>query len=415
MIILNYKNQLYKYFLYISALLVTLFIIVNVFYKEQAKDLKDVKTSTITYKDELTEVNVEYPRFKDDKINKLITDIIYDYVKEFKKFDTVQKSLIMNYKLYYFDNYVNITFNIENTLEKAKNKNILLNLKNKEISYISSVYDKEYLENEINEIVYYKYQTDVYEKIKESNINNNTYIIDENKIEVYFNNINFENLDYIPYIIIPLTEDTFNEDEVPDENKKYIAFTFDDGPSKYTKELLKTLELNDSTATFFMLGNRMKYNEEIVKKVYKSSSEVASHTYSHKNLNKLSKDDILKEINSTSIIFNKITNDNIKYIRPPYGNYNDTVKSTNFPIILWNIDPKDWLVKDSTKVYNSVLKHACDGCIVLMHDLYPTTIEAVKMLIPKLNSLGYEVVSISDLAKYKNYNLKNGEIIRKIK
>lgn len=415
MIILNYKNQLYKYFLYISALLVTLFIIVNVFYKEQTKDLKDVKTSTITYKDELTEVNVEYPRFKDDKINKLITDIIYDYVKEFKKFDTVQKSLIMNYKLYYFDNYVNITFNIENTLEKAKNKNILLNLKNKEISYISSVYDKEYLENEINEIVYYKYQTDVYEKIKESNINNNTYIIDENKIEVYFNNINFENLDYIPYIIIPLTEDTFNEDEVPDENKKYIAFTFDDGPSKYTKELLKTLELNDSTATFFMLGNRMKYNEEIVKEVYKSSSEVASHTYSHKNLNKLSKDDILKEINSTSIIFNKITNDNIKYIRPPYGNYNDTVKSTNFPIILWNIDPKDWLVKDSTKVYNSVLKHACDGCIVLMHDLYPTTIEAVKMLIPKLNSLGYEVVSISDLAKYKNYDLKNGEIIRKIK
>ena len=415
MIILNYKNQLYKYFLYISALLVTLFVIVNVFYKEPSKDLKDVKTSTIAYKDNLTEVNVEYPRFKDDKLNKLITDIVYDYVKEFKKFDTVQKSLIMNYKLYYFEDYVNITFNIENTLEKAKNKNILLNLKSKEVSYISNVYDKEYLENEINEIVYYKYQTDVYEKIKESNINNNTYLIDENKIDVYFNNINFENLDYIPYITIPLTEDTFDENDVPDENKKYIAFTFDDGPSKYTKELLKTLELNYSTATFFMLGNRMKYNEEIVSEVYNSSSEVASHTYSHKNLNKLSKDDILKEINSTSIIFNEITNDNIKYIRPPYGNYNDTVKSTNYPIVLWNIDPKDWLVKDSTKVYNAVLKHACDGCIVLMHDLYPTTIEAVKMLIPKLNSMGYEIVSISDLVKYKNYNLKNGEIIRKIK
>ena len=84
-------------------------------------------------------------------------------------------------------------------------------------------------------------------------------------------------------------------------------------------------------------------------------------------------------------------------------------------IVLWNIDPKDWLVKDSKKVYNSVLKHACDGCIVLMHDLYPTTIEAVKMLIPKLNNMGYEIVSISDLLKYKNYNLKNGEIIRKIK
>ena len=99
MIILNYKNQLYKYFLYISVVLVSLFIIVNVFYKEPVKDLKDVKTSIITYKDEITEVNVEYPRFKDDKINKLITNIIYDYVKEFKKFDTIKKSLIMDYKL----------------------------------------------------------------------------------------------------------------------------------------------------------------------------------------------------------------------------------------------------------------------------------------------------------------------------
>ena len=199
------------------------------------------------------------------------------------------------------------------------------------------------------------------------------------------------------------------------QNKKYIAFTFDDGPSKYTKELIKTLELNNTSATFFMLGNRMKYNEDIVKEVYNSNSEVASHTYSHKNLNKLSSKDILSEINSPVIAFNEITGGDIKYLRPPYGNYNDIVKSTNYPIILWNIDPKDWLAKDSSKVYNSVLKHACDGCIVLMHDIYPTTIEAVKMLIPKLNSMGYEVVSVSNLAKYKNYEIKNSEIIRKIK
>ena len=147
MIILNYKNQLYKYFLYISVVLVSLFIIVNVFYKEPVKDLKDVKTSIITYKDEITEVNVEYPRFKDDKINKLITNIIYDYVKEFKKFDTIKKSLIMDYKLYYFDNYVNITFNIEaNTpiylwiyVEKDATKRIILQygipIKKKDSSY----------------------------------------------------------------------------------------------------------------------------------------------------------------------------------------------------------------------------------------------------------------------------------------
>ena len=222
-------------------------------------------------------------------------------------------------------------------------------------------------------------------------------------------------MSYVPYVIIPLSEEVYVEDGSENQDKKYISFTFDDGPSKYTKELLKTLELNNSSATFFMLGNRMKYNEDIVKEIYNSSSEVASHTYSHKNLDKLSSNDILNEINSPAILFNEITNGEIKYLRPPYGNYNDTVKSTNYPIILWNIDPKDWLVKDSSKVYNSVLKHACDGCIVLMHDIYPTTIEAVKMLIPKLNDMGYEVVSISNLAKYKNHEIKNSEIIRKIK
>lgn len=415
MIILNYKNQLYKYFLYISALLVSLFVIVNVFYKEPIKVSKEVSDSIIEYKDDITEINVEYPRFKNDKINKIITDILYDYIKEFKKFDTIKKSLIMDYKLYYFEDYVNITFTVENTIDKAKNKNILINLKSQELSYITNVYDKDYLEQEINELVYYKYSTDIYDKIKDSNINNNTYIIDKNKIEVYFNNINFKDLDYIPYITINLTEDAFEDDNENTENKKYIAFTFDDGPSKYTKELLKTLELNKSSATFFMLGNRMKYSEDIVKEIYNSSSEVASHTYSHKNLNKISDKEVLNEINSPVILFKEITGGEIKYLRPPYGNYNETVKSTNYPIILWNIDPKDWLVKDSNQVYNSVIKHACDGCIVLMHDIYPTTIEAVKMLIPKLNSMGYEVVSISNLAKNKKYQIKNGEIIRKIK
>lgn len=415
MIILNYKNQLYKYFLYISALLVSLFVIVNVFYKEPIKVSKEVSDSIIEYKDDITEINVEYPRFKNDKINKIITDILYDYIKEFKKFDTIKKSLIMDYKLYYFEDYVNVTFTVENTIDKAKNKNILINLKSQELSYITNVYDKDYLEQEINELVYYKYSTDIYDKIKDSNINNNTYIIDKNKIEVYFNNINFKDLDYIPYITINLTEDAFEDDNENTENKKYISFTFDDGPSKYTKELLKTLELNKSSATFFMLGNRMKYSEDIVKEIYNSSSEVASHTYSHKNLNKISDKEVLNEINSPVILFKEITGGEIKYLRPPYGNYNETVKSTNYPIILWNIDPKDWLVKDSNQVYNSVIKHACDGCIVLMHDIYPTTIEAVKMLIPKLNSLGYEVVSISNLAKNKKYQIKNGEIIRKIK
>ena len=73
-------------------------------------------------------------------------------------------------------------------------------------------------------------------------------------------------------------------------------------------------------------------------------------------------------------------------------------------IVTWNIDTKDWLNRDSEVIYNNVINNACDGCIVLMHDIYEESIEATKKLIPKLHEMGYEIVSISDLARIKNYD-----------
>ena len=186
-------------------------------------------------------------------------------------------------------------------------------------------------------------------------------------------------------------------------NKKAIAFTYDDGPSEYTADLLNTLEKNNSSATFFVIGNNIKGRENIIKKIYKSKSEVGSHGYSHINFTNLDKEELNTEINSTNVLFNSITNDKISLLRPPYGDYDDNVKSLNYNIILWNIDSKDWLLKDSEKIYNNVLKNACDGCIVLMHDIYPETLEATKKLIPELKSLGYSIVSVSKLMKEKKY------------
>ena len=82
----------------------------------------------------------------------------------------------------------------------------------------------------------------------------------------------------------------------------------------------------------------------------------------------------------------------------------------NYEIILWNIDTKDWLVKDSKKIYNDVISSACDGCIVLMHDIYKDSIEATKMLLPKLDEMGYEVVSISKLADIKGYDFSVDDV-----
>lgn len=414
MILLNYKDRLFRYFIYISVVFITLFVITTIINLNPNKIDNDVITSNIVFNNETTQINVEYPRYKNDKLNKIITDNIYNYVKAFKE-NKENKILNITYEIYNFDNYSNIVFYIDNSISKEKNKNILLDLSKKEIAYISNIYDKEYLNQEINTKIYHKYSTSIYSKIKESNVDNHTYIISKDKLDIYFNDIVFDNIDYIPNMTINLSSDVSSEESIYDESKKYIAFTYDDGPSNYTLEVLNTLDANNSSATFFMLGNKMKKNNEIVKTVNSSLSEVASHTYSHKNLVNLNEKEINNEINSTSIIFNEITGDNIKYVRPPYGNYNNKVKNAGYPLVLWNIDPKDWLVRDSNKIYNNIIKNACDGCIVLMHDCYKETVEASKMVISKLKEMGYEIVSISKLIEIKKYNIDQNKAITSIR
>lgn len=417
MFLINNKNNLYKFFISISILLVALFIIM-LFSKDIKKEEKpNVTTYTISSTSENYTINVDYPRFSNSKITKIITNYIYDYIKDFKKFDQIQKVLDITYDLHYFDNYLNIVFNIENSLTNIKNHNILINLENNKVDYISNIYDKEYLTEEINSLAYHKYSSQIYEQIKNSNINNHTYIISDKKIEIYFNDIKFDNINYIPNIVLNLSSETVVYDETTyDETTKFISFTFDDGPSEYTKDILTTLELNNASATFFVLGNKMDKYENLIKNISNSNSEIGSHSYSHKYLTKISEEELLNEINSVQIKYNTLTGKDIKYLRPPYGNYNNKLQQiVPYPLILWNIDPKDWLNRNSTTISNHILSNASDGSIVLLHDVYPETLEAVKIVLPKLKEMGYEIVNISKLAQIKNYTMENGEIIRNIK
>ncbi len=411
----KYQKYLLRYLLYISILLVFLSIFTSLFKSNKPSLKTSIINSNINYINDKTIIDVNYPRLKNDKIDKIIANYIYEYVKTFRLLKSKNKNLKIDYQIYYIDHYMNIVFLINNTESNIKYKNLLFDLKSNKLCYISNLFDKEFIEKSINELTYYKYSYNIYKVIKKSNINNHTYIIDDNKIDIYFDDISFNEINYIPYITIYLNKNVLKANTTIYNNSKFIAFTFDDGPSKYTSELLKTLEINNSSATFFMIGNKMKYNKDIILEIYNSNSEIGSHSYSHKNLSSLSKAELNKEINSVEIIYNEITNDKIKLLRPPYGKYNEEILSLNIPIILWNIDTKDWLNKNPKKIYNIVIKNACDGCIVLMHDTNFETIEAVRKLIPALNNIGYNVVSISELINIKKYSIKNKESIRQIK
>ena len=389
MILLKYKELFIKFIFCSILLIIVMLVLGKVFYKEPTTDdIINNKGSNINYVDDKTKVDVEYPRFDNDKINKIITDSLYSYVKDFRNND-VEKSLTIRYELYEIDGFVNVQYTIDNSLDDIKYNNMLLDLYKGEIAYITSIYDEDYLKNEINSLVKDKYPSEVYEQVVNDTVNNFTYIISDSNLNVYFNNIKDKPNITISYLI----NNYKNDNSI--KKHKYIIFTFDDGPSEYTKEILSILEKYNSSATFFMSGNKMKYYEDAVKEIYNSNSEVGSHGYSHTNLSNASEDEIDMEISVTNAIFNEITGGKLYLYRPAYNSYNSYMDNLELNIVKYDIDTKDWLVKNTKKTYNNVLRNACDGCIVIMRDTYKTSVEVTEKLIPELNKLGYEVVSVS--------------------
>lgn len=211
-------------------------------------------------------------------------------------------------------------------------------------------------------------------------------------------------------------EKPFVEINIPkrkiDPDKPMIALTFDDGPNKKTTiPILDALKEYDSAATFFMLGNRVSSNADILKRILEEGSEIGNHSFNHKELTKLSSDELQNQIKNTQNSVKEVTGIEPKMIRPTYGSYNDKLKlEAGMPLILWSIDTLDWKSRDSRKVTDHVLENIKDGDIVLMHDIYDSTAEAVKILVPKLIDMGYQLVTVSELYESRGEVLKEGQV-----
>lgn len=198
-------------------------------------------------------------------------------------------------------------------------------------------------------------------------------------------------------------ESGYNEDST----KKQIAITFDDGPHpSYTNELLKILEDNKAKSTFFMLGLNVQLYPDVVKNVSDSGNEIALHGHSHTSFTRMNLTNILEEIEQTNKAIEKITNKTTTLVRPPYGSINSEIKTKiDYSYILWNIDTNDWKTRDVDTIVAHVLEEVHDGCIILFHDIFKSSIEAVEILLPILYLEGYQFVDVTTLAK------RNGNII----
>ena len=180
--------------------------------------------------------------------------------------------------------------------------------------------------------------------------------------------------------------------------EKLIAITFDDGPGAYTAQLLDELAARDVKATFFVSGYRAANYPETLKRMVSEGHQLASHTQNHENLNTLSAAKIADEISRTQDYITAAGRDNPAYIRPPYGNANKTVRAqAPSPLINWSVDPEDWKYHNADTVCSNILAGSYDGAIILVHDIYQTSVNGALAAIDKLLEQGYEFVTVRDL------------------
>ncbi len=205
-----------------------------------------------------------------------------------------------------------------------------------------------------------------------------------------------------PMYAVPSSNLVFSKNS---SKTKKVALTFDDGPHpRYTHEILEILSKYGVTATFFVIGVNASRYPEALAELAASGCEIGNHTYSHSNIRYASKEQIEHEIlNCQNELASRIGRTPTLF-RPPEGRFNqyleETVACMDYRIILWSIDTRDWAHTPSDVIVREVLHQLDHGDIILMHDYISgenTTCDALRILIPTLQSLGYEFVSVTEL------------------
>lgn len=200
-----------------------------------------------------------------------------------------------------------------------------------------------------------------------------------------------------PEEIIPVEHLVLPEEKKTE--KKRIALTFDDGPHPiYTPQMLELLKEEQVPATFFLLGENVELYGDVVKEIAKEGHLIGNHTYHHVQVTSLSLEEACKEIQETSDLIEELTGTGTEYVRPPFGTWNEELEERlNLIPVMWSIDTKDWTTQNVDWIVRETVKHAEDHDIILMHDSYQSTVDAVKRVIEQLEAEGFEFVTVDEI------------------
>ena len=180
---------------------------------------------------------------------------------------------------------------------------------------------------------------------------------------------------------------------------KCVALTFDDGPhEEYTKELLDGLQERGVKATFFLMGQNIEGNEDLVKRMKDEGHLIGNHSYSHVQLTKAGAKAVCDAVDRTSRMIEDITGEKPGYMRPPFGDWNEQLEcQVGMTTVMWSVDSLDWKLQDKDRIVRRVLKEAENGDIILMHDIFPASVKAALEIVDTLTKQGYTFVTVDEL------------------
>lgn len=183
----------------------------------------------------------------------------------------------------------------------------------------------------------------------------------------------------------------------------FIAMTFDDGPhATNTPRLLDMLKERGVKATFFVVGQCAAEYPDIMKRIVAEGHEIASHSWSHPDLSHMSEVSVTDQLQRTHDVITQTTGVAPKIMRPPYGAFtvnqrNWAAQKWGYKVIIWDVDPLDWKIRNADHVKSVILKETVNGSIILSHDIHKSTIDAMPGTLDGLSAKGFKFVTVSDL------------------
>jgi len=197
---------------------------------------------------------------------------------------------------------------------------------------------------------------------------------------------------------------------LPDGRAPLVALTFDDGPRPDTTgRLLEGLALREVPATFFLVGERIPGCEALVEEMAAAGHQIGVHTYDHVEMTGLLRGEYDRQVGRTRELLTGILGEGEFWLRPPYGIVDPAVTAwADGPLVLWSVDPEDWKDRNVERIVSAVVNRTGDGDIILMHDIYDSSVDAALEIVDTLLDRGFCFVTVEQLMELRRVEPQRG-------